>query len=89
MPLIELEQQALRLTIADRLHLIQVLLASLTNFLTNIPTPPVVPPAEPPTVASAIGAFRQTLVDEGLDIDPDEIWGDVRDRTPAPDLPRW
>jgi prevent-host-death family protein len=31
---------------------------------------------------------RQWDVDE-LDLDPDDIWGDVRDRTPAPDTNPW
>lgn len=85
MTLIELEQQALRLTLADRLRLIQTLVQSLGTLLPPSPTPP----AEPVTVASAIASFRQTLATEGLCIEADEIWGDVRDRTPAPDLPQW
>ncbi len=43
MPLAELEQQALRLTLADRLHLIQILIQSLSSLLTGnsaVPTEP-------------------------------------------------
>jgi hypothetical protein len=40
MTLIELEQQALRLTLADRLHLIQVLVQSLTHLLAPQPVTP-------------------------------------------------
>ena len=31
----------------------------------------------------ALAKFRQDLVEEGLDIDPDEMFKDVRDRSPA------
>ncbi len=31
----------------------------------------------------ALAKFRQELVEEGLDIDPDEMFKDVRDRSPA------
>ncbi|MCY7273912.1 MAG: type II toxin-antitoxin system Phd/YefM family antitoxin, partial [Phormidesmis sp. CAN_BIN44] len=30
----------------------------------------------------ALAKFRQELVEEGLDIDPDEMFKDVRDRSP-------
>ncbi len=32
---------------------------------------------------AALKKFRQELVEEGLDIDPDEMFKDVRDRSPA------
>lgn len=31
----------------------------------------------------ALAKFRQELVEEGLDIDPDEMFKDVRDRSPG------
>jgi len=31
----------------------------------------------------ALAKFRQDLVEDGLDIDPDEMFKDVRDRSPA------
>jgi hypothetical protein len=90
MPLIELEQQALKLSIADQIHLIQVLVQRLTNLLLNPPPSQLTEPLPPQaTVASAIATFRQTIAVEGLDINPDEIWGDVRDRTPISAVPKW
>jgi cellobiose PTS system EIIB component len=32
---------------------------------------------------AALKKFRQELVDEGIDIDPDEVFKDVRDRSPG------
>ncbi len=39
--------------------------------------------------AEALTQFREELEMEGLDIDVDAIFADVRDRTPAPEEPRW
>ena len=36
----------------------------------------------------ALLAFRQRIDAEGINIDPDEIYADVRDRS-APEEPRW
>ena len=33
--------------------------------------------------------WRQKWQVSELDLDPDEIWGDVRDQTPAPDSDPW
>ncbi|MGV0029065.1 hypothetical protein [Phormidesmis priestleyi] len=33
--------------------------------------------------------FQERLRAEEIDLDPDEIFKDVRDRTPAPEEPRW
>jgi prevent-host-death family protein len=33
--------------------------------------------------------WREKWDVDNMDIDPDEIWGDVRDRTPAPDANPW
>lgn len=33
--------------------------------------------------------WRQKWNVEQLDIDPDEVWGDVRDQTPTPDSNPW
>lgn len=41
------------------------------------------------TLAEAIAQFREQTIAEGIEIDPEEIWGDVRDRTPVSDQPRW
>ena len=51
MLLAELEQQVLRLTPVDRLHLIQVLVQSLSSFLTD--NPPAQPPKLPDPLCEA------------------------------------
>jgi hypothetical protein len=33
--------------------------------------------------SAALQKFRQEIIKEGIDINPDEIWGDVRDRSPG------
>ncbi len=37
---------------------------------------------EPSSFWERLSEFRQGL--EGTDLNPDEVWGDVRDRTPMP-----
>ncbi|KAM3093185.1 hypothetical protein ACKFKF_29885 [Phormidesmis sp. 146-12] len=37
----------------------------------------------------SLAKFREEMLAEGIDLDPDEIFRDVRDRTPAPKNPRW
>ena len=34
----------------------------------------------------ALAKFRQELLEEGLDIDPDEVFKDVRDKSPGRDV---
>jgi hypothetical protein len=80
MPLIELEQQALRLTIADRLHLIQILVQSLSSILTGNPQ---VPQPSPPVKLSDF--FRQSPLCEAmangdLDLSRDIAIATLRDR---------
>jgi antitoxin (DNA-binding transcriptional repressor) of toxin-antitoxin stability system len=41
------------------------------------------------TLANAIAILQDKIHTEALEINPDEIWKDVRDHTPAPDQPRW
>jgi hypothetical protein len=41
------------------------------------------------TLADTIALYRESAIAAGLDIDPDEVWGDVRDKTPADTEPRW
>lgn len=41
------------------------------------------------TLADAIAAYREEAIASGVEIDPDEIWGNVRDKTPADLEPRW
>ncbi len=38
---------------------------------------------------TAVQAWRQKWAVSNLDIDPEEIWGDVREQTPAPDTDPW
>lgn len=40
-------------------------------------------------VLEAFDAFRSKIVSEGTDLDGDEIFADVRDRTPSPEKPCW
>lgn len=84
----ELEQYLLSLEPTEQLHIIQILTQSL---LIN---PAIVHNHLPQrtqksTLMSAIATLRKALLSEGIEIDPDEIWGDVRDRTPVSDQPRW
>ncbi len=37
----------------------------------------------------AFDAFRSRIVAEGIDLDSDEIFADVRDSTPTPEKPCW
>lgn len=46
-------------------------------------------PAKSQGVLEAFDAFRARIVSEGIDLDPDEIFADVRDRTPASAESRW
>jgi hypothetical protein len=41
------------------------------------------------TITDAIAAYREEAIASGIEIDPDEIWGNVRDKTPADPEPRW
>jgi hypothetical protein len=36
--------------------------------------------------ATALRKFREQMIADGIEIDPDEIWGDVRDRSPGRDV---
>jgi hypothetical protein len=48
------------------------------------------PPAKPTlTLSDAIAIYRESAIAAGIDVDSDEIWGDVRDKTPADSEPRW
>ena len=41
------------------------------------------------TLVDAIAAYREEAIASGVEIDPDEIWGNVRDKTSADLEPRW
>ena len=41
------------------------------------------------TITDAIAAYREEAIASGVEIDPDEIWGNVRYKTPADLEPRW
>ena len=41
------------------------------------------------TLSETIAIYRKSAIEEGLNIDPDEIWGNIRDKTPADSEPRW
>jgi hypothetical protein len=76
----ELEAQLLTLDHSERLRLSQLLTQSLTAIPQSIPKP---------TVADAIAQFRNNMSPEELDPNAEDIWQDVRDRTPVASEPRW
>jgi putative addiction module CopG family antidote len=45
--------------------------------------------AKRPTLVDTIAQFRNNMSAEELDPNAEDIWQDVRDRTPAPSEPRW
>lgn len=83
----ELEQHLLSLEPTEQLHIIQILTQSLLAH-PAIAHSHASQPTHRPTLVSAIATFRKTLLAESIEINPDEIWGDVRDQTPASDQPR-
>lgn len=40
-------------------------------------------------VLEAFDAFRARIISEGIDLDSDEIFTDIRERTPTPEKPCW
>lgn len=40
-------------------------------------------------ILDAFDAFRSRILSEGLDLDSDEIFANVRDYTPTPEKPCW
>ncbi|MBD2579929.1 prevent-host-death protein [Oscillatoria sp. FACHB-1406] len=40
-------------------------------------------------ILEAFDAFRSQIIAEGIDLESDEIFADVRDRTPTPEQPCW
>jgi cellobiose PTS system EIIB component len=38
---------------------------------------------EKPGFGAALKKFRQEMIEEGIDLDPDEVFKDVRDRSPG------
>jgi len=40
-------------------------------------------------VLEAFDAFRSRIISEGIDLDSDEIFTDVREHTPTPEKPCW
>lgn len=78
----ELEQQLLDLDLNHRIHFLQVLAQSLSvTPLRNDP--------KPRSLLDVIDRFRQNMSPEELDPNVEDIWQDVRDRTPVSSEPRW
>lgn len=78
----EIEQQLLDLDLNHRIHLLQVLAQSLS----------IAPPkdeSKPRSLLDVIDRFRQNMSPEELDPNLEDIWQDVRDRTPVSSEPRW
>lgn len=84
----ELEQHLLSLEPTEQLHIIQILTQSLLTH-PAIAHSHASQQTQRPTLISAITTFHKTLLAESIEINPDEIWGDVRDQTPVSDQPRW
>lgn len=40
-------------------------------------------------ILDAFDTFRSRILAESMDLDPDEIFADVRDRAPTPEKPCW
>jgi hypothetical protein len=78
----ELEQQLLDLDLNHRIHLLQVLAKSL-----SIAQPQA--ESQPRSILDVIDRFRQNMSLEELDPNGEDIWQDVRDRTPVSSEPRW
>ncbi len=78
----ELEAQLLTLDKGERLRLSQLLAQSLLTATPQISTPK-------PTLADVIAQFRNNMSPEELDPNAEDIWQDVRDRTPVASEPRW
>jgi hypothetical protein len=77
----ELEIQLLSLTRGERFRLSQLLVKSLAEELPRSATKP--------KLIDTIDQFRRNMSPEELDPNTDDIWMNVRDRTPAPLEPRW
>jgi hypothetical protein len=80
----ELEQHLLSLDQTERQRLCQLLAQSLVTE--SIPSDPK---AGKLTLAQAIAHFRNHMSAEELDPNAEDIWQDVRDRTPISHEPRW
>jgi hypothetical protein len=78
----ELEQQLLDLDFNHRIHLLQVLAQSLSIAQPQAET-------QPRSLLDVIDRFRQNMSLEELDPNAEDIWQDVRDRTPVSSEPRW
>jgi hypothetical protein len=78
----ELERYLLSLEPAEKLRIIQILTQSLIadTAIGPLNSPQ---PTQKLTLASVISTFRNTMLAEGIEINPDEIWGNARDRTPV------
>jgi hypothetical protein len=78
----ELEQQLLDLDFNHRIHLLQVLAQSLSIAQPQAET-------QPRSLLDVIDRFRQNMSPEELDPNGEDIWQDVRDRSPVSSEPRW
>jgi hypothetical protein len=78
----ELEQQLLDLDFNHRIHLLQVLAQSLSIAQPQAET-------QPRSLLDVIDRFRQNMLPEELDPNVEDIWQDVRDRSPVSSEPRW
>lgn len=67
--------------------LLQEVLLFIDFLLSRRPPTPISPPKS--SFAQALSQFRAQVEAEGSDIEETDFFADIRDRTPAPDNPKW
>jgi putative addiction module CopG family antidote len=68
---------------------LDVAMAQLRQKFQQVQESPPANFAKRPTLVDTIAQFRNNMSAEELDPNAEDIWQDVRDRTPAPSEPRW
>jgi PTS system cellobiose-specific IIB component len=66
-----------------------VVLQAGTPVAQVVPMKPEVKSDQGKDFLESLAKFREEMLAEGIDLNPDEIFKDVRDRSPAPEEPRW
>ncbi|MEQ8542217.1 MAG: prevent-host-death protein [Coleofasciculus sp. D1-CHI-01] len=61
---------------------------SFVIFQANQPIAKIIS-AKSEGISDAFDAFRSRIISEGMDLDSDEIFANVRDYTPTPEKPCW
>ena len=66
-----------------------VVLQAGTPVAQVVPPKSEVRPDRGKNFLESLAKFQDKMLAEGIDLNPDEIFRDVTDRTPAPENPRW